>query len=50
MASTAEPSGRRRREIDDSKIKTKFAFAKLYDFDNKDIYLMEYKSVKKAGK
>lgn len=47
--STAISPGRRRRHINDNKIKTKFAFAKLYVFDNKDIYFMENKSVKKAG-
>lgn len=49
-ASTTVPSGRRRREINDIKIKTKFALAKLHVFDNKDIYLLENKSVKEAGK
>lgn len=49
-ASTTVPSGRRRREINDIKIKTKFALAKLHVFDNKDIYLMKNKSVKEAGK
>lgn len=49
-ASTNVESSRRRREIDDIEIKTKFAFAKLHVFDNKDIYLMENKSGKKAGK
>lgn len=48
-ASKSVDSSRRRREIDDIKIKTKFAFAKLHVFDNKDIYLMENKSGKKAG-
>lgn len=48
-ASTTVDSSRRRREIDDIEIKTKFAFAKLHVFDNKDIYLMENKSGKKAG-
>uniref|UniRef100_K1QQ81 Uncharacterized protein n=1 Tax=Magallana gigas TaxID=29159 RepID=K1QQ81_MAGGI len=47
-ASKSVDSSRRRREIDDIKIKTKFAFAKLHVFDNKDIYLMENKSGKKA--
>lgn len=49
-ASTNVESSRRRREIDDIEIKTKFAFAKLYVFDKKDIYLMENKSGKKGGK
>lgn len=49
-ASTNVASGRRRREIGDIEIKTKFAFAKLRVFDNKDIYLMGNKSSKKAGK
>lgn len=48
-SSTTVDSSRRRREIDDIEIKTKFAFAKLHVFDNKDIYLMENKSGKKAG-
>lgn len=48
-ASTAAPSGRRRRQIEEFKIKTKSAFAKLYVLDNKDIFLMENKSVVKAG-
>lgn len=48
-ASTTVDSSRRRREIDDIEKKTKFAFDKLHVFDNKDIYLMENKSVKKAG-
>lgn len=48
-ASTTLDPSRRRREIDDIEIKTKFAFAKLHVFDNKDIYLMENKSSKKAG-
>lgn len=48
-ASTNVASGRRRREIGDIEIKTKFAFAKLRVFDNKDIYLMGNKSSKKAG-
>lgn len=48
-ASTTVDSSRRIREIDDIKIITKFAFAKLHVFDIKDIYLMENKSGKKAG-